>query len=370
MNKINIRTLIACAGAFLSLAACQSEEPEVVQVVRPIKAIQLVQNNASTQYQIPGVAKAAQEAELSFRVSGTLKEMHGKIGQNVQQSQILATLDKRDFEINVDRANASLAIAKASLDNAKIEYERVKKIQKTNNGVVSQSTIDQRQTAFESAKASYASAEAELNAASDQLSYATLKAPFEGVLVHRYVENYQDIIANNPIYRFVDLSKIEMDINLPENRISTLSQVDHLNVNFEAYTNIKIPAQVKEISNEASQMTRTYKVRLTMTPPGDIKILPGMSGYVNFEIKEKNANNTFVVPLSALTASEDGSTSFVWLYSQSDETVKKVEVKKQKLRDKGIVVTGLNLGDWIAIAGVSYLKEGQKVRLLTKAGNE
>ncbi|ALU42018.1 hypothetical protein AT705_03155 [Pseudoalteromonas rubra] len=119
---------------------------------------------------------------------------------------------------------------------------------------------------------------AQLNAAEDRLSYATLKAPFDGVVVQRYVENYQDINANSPTFRLVDISKMEMDISISENHISNLPYVKKPRVVFDAFPDIEIPARIKEVSSEASQTTRTYNVRLIMDPPPGIDILPGMSG--------------------------------------------------------------------------------------------
>lgn len=368
MRKSKLRIILISLGLLVTLTGCQEEVIESAEIIRPIKAIKIARQESHARYQVPGIAKATQEAELSFRVSGTLEKMPGEIGQEVAKGEALAALDKRDFEVNVDRATANVGISEANLKNAKIEYERVKKIQSTSDGVVSQSLVDQRLAAYDSAKASYASSKAELNASLDKLSYATLKSPFKGVLVHRYVENYQDVVANNPIYRFVDLSKIEMDISLPENQISNLPTVDRFVVNFEAYPNIRIPAVIKEISNEASQMTRTYKVRLTMIPPSDIKILPGMSGYVNFEFDHVNDEETFIVPLSALITSVDGKNSYVWKYNEEASIVKKISVEKGKLSDAGVAVKGLKSGDWIASAGSNYLIDGQKVRLLPNKG--
>ncbi|MBE0368151.1 efflux RND transporter periplasmic adaptor subunit [Pseudoalteromonas aurantia] len=354
------------------LTACHPSAKEEVESIRPIKAMKIGSAKHIADKKFPGVARATQEVDLSFRVSGTLNDIPVKIGQEVRIGDVLAVLDKRDFEVELANAEAGLANTKAQLSNAKIEYERVIRIQETDAGAVSKSTIDARKATYDQAKASYASSTSLLNAAKDRLSYATLKAPFDGVVVQRYADNFQDISSNSSVIRIVDISKIEMDINIPENLISNLPYVKNSRVRFDSFPDLVIPATIKEVSNEASQSTRTYKVRLQMTPPDGVDILPGMSGYATGDVARPE-QDTFqvVVPLSSIFSSSDSKTTFVWLYDIEMQTVKKHPVKKGTLLDQGIVIIdGLKAGDWIATAGVNYLKEGQKVRLLDNQGTK
>jgi len=348
------------------LTACDAENPATADVIRPVKAMKIGFAEQVGNKRFPGVAKATQEAELSFRVSGSLQRMPVSIGQEVKVGDVLAALDQRDFELRVDNAKASLANAGAQLKNAKIEYDRVLSIQKTDAGAVSQSLVDVRGAAYDSAKANYDSSVTSLKAAGDQLSYATLKAPFDGIIVQRYSENFQDVAANNPVFRLVDMSKIEMDISIPENLISKLPDVRNSRVVFDAFPDTVIPAKIKEISHEASQATRTYNIRLIMQPPAGINILPGMSGSATGDIIRPNqAGAVVVVPLSAVFGSHDAKITYVWKYDPDVQAVNKIAVEKGKLTDQGLVIKqGVETGDWIITAGINYLTEGQKVRLL------
>ena len=352
------------------LAACQPAEEQQKTIVRPIKAMKIGSAEKIVGKNFPGVAKATQEVDLSFRVSGTLEKMPVKIGQEVRIGDILAVLDQRDFEVEAANARAGLANAKAQLKNAKTEYERVLRIQKSDPGAVSQSTIDLRQTTFEQAEATHASSEALLNAAEDKLSYATLKAPFDGVVVQRFVDNFQDINTSSTIFRLVDMSKIEMDVSIPENLIANLPYVQNIRVTFDAFPNVTIPAKIKEVSNEASQSTRTFQVRIIMEPPVGIDILPGMSGNATGDvIRATDGNQPVIVPLKSIFSSTDAKTTYVWMFNHESRTVTKREVQKGNLIDQGVTITqGLKSGDWIATAGVHFLTEGQKVRLLESEG--
>lgn len=354
------------------LSACQPVQPTAEEVVRPIKALTIGDADILTGKNFPGVAKATQEVALSFRVSGVLAKMPVKIGQKVHLGDELAHLDHRDFEVEVANAKANLASAKAQLTNAQVENERVIRVQKTNPDVVSKSTIDLRLATYKQAQAVYASAQALLDAAKDKLSYSTLKAPFDGIVVRRYIENFQDVIPNTPVFRLVDISKIEMDVHVPENLISNLPYVRNIRVVFESFPEVAIPAKIKEVSNEASIATRAYQVRLIMTPPTGIKVLPGMTGRAYGEVIRSNSKkNNIVIPITAVFSSADSTSTFVWKYNPELNIVNKHEVEKGVLTDQGLMINkGLNYGDIIATAGVQILTEGQKVTLLVHEGSK
>ena len=130
----------------------------------------------------------------------------------------------------------------------------------------------------------------------------------------KYIDNFQDVRAKQPITRLVNASRVEMVINIPENLISLSSQVRDIVVAFDAFPDLKIPAQVKEIGTEASQTTRTYPVTLIMDQPKDGEILPGMAGRANAGriVGLEDVGKTVIVPPSALLAAEGGK-SAVWV---------------------------------------------------------
>ncbi len=369
-QKPILKSLIMVTCLFLS--ACGSEPVSKDTAVRPVKAIQIGSTGEIGGKQFPGVARATQEVDLSFRVGGTLHEIEVKIGQEVRIGDVIARLDYRDFEVSVSNAKAGLANAKAMLTNAQIEYDRYVRIQQSDPGAVSESAVEQRQATYDQAKANFDSAQAMLNAENDKLSYATMKAPFDGVIVQRYVDNFQDVAPNSPVFRLVDMSKIEMDISIPENSISNLPYVQNPRVTFETFPNTVIPASIKEVSNEASQTTRTYNVRLIMDPPPGVDILPGMSGHATADVEVPGeSDHRVIIPISAVFGGHDSTSTYVWLYGSDTGQVTKTAVKKGNITQHGLIINeGLNSGDWVVIAGAHFLSEGQHVRMMDEGVNE
>jgi RND family efflux transporter MFP subunit len=349
----------------LLLPGCTKEEV-TKEVIRPVKAIQVGGLEALTGRSFPGKAKATQEANLSFRVNGTLNKFPAKVGDEVKKGQILARLDPRDYEVNVRNAQGQLDRARAALTLAQSDYDRVVKIRDKDPGAISAAMIDAKLGERDSAKAQVESLKAQVSTAKDALSYTSLKAPFKGTVVETFVENFEDVQAKQEIVRIVDTRKIEFIVNIPENLISLASKVKKVFVRFDAFPDREISGVIREIGKEASKTTRTYPVTLIMDQPDDITILPGMAGQARGDRASAISAGAvgIMVPVSAVFASDTDKQNYVWIIDEESGQVSQRNVTAGRLSDDGIMIDeGLNPGEWVAIAGVHTLKEGQKVRI-------
>jgi len=145
-----------------------------------------------------------------------------------------------------------------------------------------------------------------------------------------------------------------------------------LRVRFDSFPGREIEAQIKEIGKEASKTTRTYPVTLIMDQPEGNKILPGMAGKATraVALPEMESQVDIVIPETAVFSPELKKT-YVWIIDGQTKKVNKREVKTGELLDTGIVIQdGLVTGEWIATAGVHYLKEGQQVSILSPSTEE
>ncbi len=340
--------LWACA---LLLGAC-GDEPAPEEIVRPVRAMRVESASAFGERWFPGRAQAAQEINLAFEVPGQLIERPVRIGDAVVPGQVLARLDPRDYE-------NELAASRASRDRARVDYERRAEAAKT--GAVSAQEVDDAKAVFEGT-------DARVRIAEKALEDSVIRARFEGTVAATYVENFQNVQAKQPILRVLDTSSVEMWINVPESLISFAPYVKDIRVRFDAFPGRELPAEIKEVSNEASLTTRTYPVRLSMSQPEDVKILPGMAGQASgrIEIPGAEAETGVEIPISAL-GTDDNVSSFVWVVDESTGVVSRQPVEVGRATPRGVVVQGLSVGQWVATAGARTLVEGQKVRL-TEAG--
>jgi RND family efflux transporter MFP subunit len=352
--------------ALLAIVGCGTEEAAEKDVVRPVRAMKVSDVTGVETRSFPGRAKATQEVDLSFRVAGPLITRPVKVGDEVSQGDIVARIDPRDFEVELSNVKAQLAQARALLERAEADYRRLQSIFKTDPGATSEAAIDEARANRDRARANVDSLKAAVTSAEDQLSYTYLKAPFDGTVVATYVENFEDVRAKEAIVRLLDDSQIEMVVNIPESLISLSRYVTSVYVVFDAFPGHELTAKLKEVGTEASETTRTYPVTLIMEQPDDIKILAGMAGKTvraDLDLPEERRVTGLEVPVAATFVSE-GKTH-VWVIDEQTKTVSKREITTGELTDFGIkVLTGVKPGEWIATAGVNYLREGQQVRLL------
>jgi RND family efflux transporter MFP subunit len=353
--------------AALLVGGCQKKEAPKVQI-RPIRVAEVGSVQTLSSRWFPGKAAATQEANLAFRVSGTLMKFPVDIGDVVKKGALLAQLDPRDYQVELENARAQVRKVQADLALAKAEYLRVENIWKKDSGAVSQSMLDTRRGNMTSIEAQLNSAQASVLKAQDKLRYSSLRAPFEGIVVEKFVENFEDVNAKQKIVRLVDTTKIEMTVQIPETMISQAYLVKNVYVVFDANPDVEIKAKIKEIGKEASLTTRTYPVTLTMDQPEKFKILPGMAGkaradHKDFESPVDEQESDYIeIPLSAIFANKEDS--FVWIVDSADNTVHQRQVEVGSLTDNGVLVKGVKKGDIIATAGVNTLVEGQKIRII------
>jgi multidrug efflux pump subunit AcrA (membrane-fusion protein) len=95
--------------------------------------------------------------------------------------------------------------------------------------------------------------------------------------------------------------------------------------------------------------------------------LPGMTADVALILGEAGSDISYLVPISAIAAGDAPGQGFVYVFDPQSSTVKKTEVRGRGVQDNRVFVTeGLAPGDVIAVAGVSFLRDGQKVKLMTQ----
>jgi RND family efflux transporter MFP subunit len=358
-------------GAVL-LAGCPAEPPEAPEAVRPVKAYQIPQPGEQVTRSFPGRAIAHNEVDLAFRVAGQLIELPNElIGRQYKQGELIARLDPRDYEVKVDDTQGKLQHAQASARRAQSDYQRELNIFKEEPGATSKTAVENKLAARDAANADVRSLRASLDAAKDELRYTHLNAPFDGAVTAKYVDNFQDVRAKEKIVRLLDNSRIEMVVNIPENRISDVSNVKDITVTFDSFPDSPVPAEVFEVGTEASLTTRTYPVTLIMNQPEGFTILAGMAGRARGLMKQvADADPGGVqVPVGAVFTPETEDTNYVWVIDEQTGVVRQQAVVTGELAREGIqVLEGLSPGDWIATAGVYTLREGQRVSIMAAAG--
>ena len=265
-------------GAGLILSGCIPEPEQVELPPALVPAIRIADASALTERDLPGRARAGQEVNLSFRVTGPLVELPVNVGDEVNAGDVVARIDPEDYINALGSVDGQLAQARAVATRAEADFRRIQNVYDEDPGATSKSALDLARSARDASSAAVKSMESAQRIAQDKVNYTALNAPFGGVVVETYVENFETVLPKQPILRLLDPSSIEFVVSVPENLISYAPYVQEITVTFDALPGVVVPAEVKEIGREASAATRTYPVTLVMQQPDNAEILPGMAG--------------------------------------------------------------------------------------------
>lgn len=355
----------------LTLVGCgEADNLKPVDVVRPVRTIEVVDLSKLDERFFVGSARAAQEVTLAFRIPGTVVGIAVNIGDEVKQGDTVASLDPAPYQAKVDRLSGDLESAIATHENAKAQTKRQLTLLARN--VVAQAMVDRYVAGEKSAAAAIKSVQGALDKATLDLSYTQLPAPFNGVVVARYVQEFEEVAAQRAVLRVLNSDDIEMVIDVPERLIPIIPHVEDIRVTFDAIGDIEIPARVSEIGTEASATTRTYPVTLLMSQPNGARILPGMTGRARGRRKKGYEQfSDIVVPAAAVFVPEGQDQPHVWIVERESMIVKPRPVKLGQPRSTGLSIeSGVKIGDIVVTAGANSLRDGQKVTLLDKEDRE
>ena len=419
MNVSAIRFSVIMTAIFLFLAGCaeQEEKTETV-VVRPVRTMVLTSSVSGRVRTFPGKVQASQQVDLAFRISGPLVEFPVKEGQAIKKNDLLARIDPRDYKTDLAHVGSSLAEVRAKLKSmkagarpedvkvleaevaaararfheaeqnfkryenlykrdvvSKADYERYKSARDVANAQLNTASQNLRKGKKGARREDIAAMssrirglEAQRKRAQAALDDTWLKAPFSGVIAKKFVENFQDVDAKKPIVSLQDVSSIELLVDIPEKEMATVDKTDitRITAKFEFLPDKEFTVEVKEYGTEADPQTKTYPVTLTMPAPEGVTLLPGMTATITVRLKaSKNENESqFAIPVSAVFADELGR-QYVWLVDQTAMTISRREIRVGHLTGESIRVSeGLSEGEMIATAGVHFLQENMKVRVL------
>lgn len=356
----SIFPILICAGVVVLAAGCSEDKPEGVAPTPPVKLFALPQADETPFRSFPGEVTAQDNVRLSFDVAGRLVDFPVYDGKVVQAGQLVGRLDQGDFR-------AALDSAQARFNAAQQEFERARTLRQRN--VIAANELDRQREAFEVA-------EAALRTAQKAFNDTQLTAPMKGRISRRFVRNFQNVQAREPVVLLQNISTLDIDVQVPEalmalvNRNVTAAEANQLieaRVEFAAVPGEQFPLTLRSFATQANPSSRTFLVSFTLHPPEDRNILPGMTCTVS--LRFRNADGTpvaqpglYQIPVRALRTAE-GKT-WVWRWDARTGQVSRVPVEMVALAGESVQIRSADLksGDELVASGVRFLSDGMTVR--------
>lgn len=345
--------LLAAVGV---LSACsQAAPPE-----EPVRAVKVLTVGASTQrssIEYSGEVMARVESRLGFRVAGKIIRRSVELGQRVKAGQVLAQLDPQDYKLSEAAARAQLAAAATNRDLAEADFKRYKDLKEQN--FISGAELERRDTTFKAAQAQFDAARAQLSGQGNQAAYTTLVADVSGVVTSVDAEVGQVVAAGTPVVRIAQDGASDVLFAVPEDKVQLLRVGSAAQVQ-QWSTQALVQGLVREVAASADPVTRTYAVRVALSPKDALPL--GSTVSVTAAALSHGDQGVIKVPTSALL--RDGTSSAVWVLDPASMTVKLTPVEVVTADGNEVVLgSGLKPGMQVVAAGVHVLSPGQKVTL-------
>jgi len=335
---ISVFLLQACSEQAIEV---KENKPLVVQLAS------VVHSGSKHIHEFPAAVSAVTNVDLKFEVSGRLIFEDLVEGSQVIKGQKLAKIDPEPFQRQVDESLTRHEDASRNLRRIKEMFDK---------NLISQRDLDDAQSAFKLTKIA-------LDNAKQDLSYCTIKAPFDGVVGARYIENNSYVRAGDKVASLQDRSQLYFSFQVPE-RIMT-ANAGNQNIKATAYI-IDQEEKVFDIHYVEHETTpdpisQTYNV--TFAIDGEVTNLfyPGSRATVKIELLEQG-EQVLIIPLNALVG-DKAKGFFVWRFNPEKSVVEKVKVEVATLlNNKVVIAQGINAGDKVVSAAVGQMRENLKVK--------
>jgi RND family efflux transporter MFP subunit len=303
-----------------------------------------------------GTLYAKDEAMLSAEVEGKVEKTWVDFGDRVKAGQELASIDTTTYEALARQAEANLARAKATADNAELNLKRAEELRK--NNIASQSDLDAAFAAAAQARAEVKASEAAQAVAQLNLQRSHVKAPFDAAVAERIGNAGDYVKAGAPLFRVVNDNVLKFIVQAPEGYAGKVVKEQQVIFLVDAYgTNETFEGKVYLISPAVNTGTRAFPFgALVQNAEHRLKA----SSYARGKLILARGVPTPVVPLDAV--STFAGVTKVFVVSNGVARARNVEVGGvQDGRQQ--VFSGLEAGDSVATSGLSKLHDGVKVRV-------
>lgn len=364
MRKIiNEKAIVSLFLLFFLFSCRQSDKEEEVKEesfgATPVKVFKVSKQKISEKLNFTGLIEPRKKVTVTPDIAGKVAKIYVEEGDKVREGQLLAELDTRATRLQLEQAEAALAVAEANHKDAKRNMERMERLSKEK--AVSDQQYEKIRLAYEAADAQLQQAKAAVNLARHQLDVSMMKAPFSGVIASKNAE-VGDVInpmmggfsPTSGVLTLMDFSQVEIEIEVSPNDIVRIKrgQVAHLKVS--ALPDKVFEGRVTIVNLTADPLTKKFKVEVRINNP-DLILRPNTFGEVTIEVSTHE--EALVVPQVAILEDQ-----FVFLARETTAVRREVTLGLQNA-ELVEVVNGVTEGDLVIVEGNYGLEDGSEIEI-------
>lgn len=357
VRSATVRALVmavSVAAPLVLVSGCSSEAA-TPPPARPVLVMTVAGGNAGAvgERSVPGVVVARYATDIGFQVSGRVGRRLVEVGQVVRKGQTLLQLDDSDYAL-------ALTARKAEADQATADEQRLQTL--VAEGAVSVADNERQKARAKAARAQY-------QLASNQARYATLVAPYDGVVTGLRAEAGQMVSEGMPVVSMARQGEIEIAADIPESLVADISR-QQARAEVWGTAAERYELRLRELSPAASQPLRTYRARFALpglTPAAKARLRLGMTAQVVLAGTTAAASSVAVtLPASALV--KTAGASAVWVLPAKADQLRLQPVRVLAYGNDTVSVEGVTAGTRVVTTGVQKLDAKLRVRAVERSG--
>jgi len=360
-NRLNFASrwqwLLLVAAVVIS--ACGQAEGPAERALRPVRYIVVADDAIGRDRSFSGTSQSTRESRLSFKVAGTVTSVPAQIGQRLKKGDLIAQLDAANFVLQVEQAQASLVEAQAGERNANSNYARTKGLYANDNASLNE--LDIARANAESAKAQVRAATKAFEIAKLNETYTRLYASDDCSVSSIDIEINENVSTGQRIAIVSCGDEFEVSLDVPESVISSIDQYTPVFISYSAIPGAQFSGTVTKVSTAGSSAAFPVVVKVHEKHQS---LRTGLAAEVTFQFDTSAIGGVFVIPVAAIINDPAGTFVFVAMPAEQEgeATVSRKPVKVGELTQYGVeVLDGLSSGDRVITAGVSIIRDGQRV---------
>lgn len=351
---------LLAAASLLAFAGCKkpaSGAPELTAAKTEAKVkvttVPAVEQPMPELLTLTGSLRASQESDVAADASGKVSATFVERGQAVKKGDTLAVLDARGANITASAAAAQTNLAKAQLEQAQKECERVKSL--FQSGAISQAEYDRTTSQCQTTQWSAAAAAAQQQSAQKVVGDAVIRAPFAGIVGERFVNVGQYVQPQTRIVSLYAPDPLRLELTVPEANIGAIKPEMPVAFTVASFPDRTFTGIVKFISPNVRPSTRDLVIEaMCPNPNGDLR--PGMFAVARLPVGERKLP---VVPVSSVKTDE--TTSRVWVVVDKRVQERVVQLGGER-EGKVAVVAGVKPGEQVVVEPGADVRDGAVVQ--------
>jgi RND family efflux transporter MFP subunit len=356
-------SLTSLAAASLLMTGC-SEPPVPPAVVKPVFVTTVAHTASAQTRSFTSVVRARVESDVAFRTGGKVVERLVEVGDRVKAGQVLARLDPLDYQLAVKAAADQVQAAAVDAQQSASDEARFRRL--LADGSVGSADHERQKARADAAAARLGQASRQLELARNREGYATLVAPYAGVVTALRFERGQVVAEGHPVASLARDGENEIVAELPEDWVGRARKLSATATSWNDPKS-RVPLALRELSPQASAQGRTYRARYAATPESRAQVaaLP-LGSTMQLTLSGPQAGPaTAVLPVSALL--KGSGPPGVWTLNAQGSGLVFTPVQVVSIDDATVQVTGLAVGSRVVSVGAQKLDARTAVRAIERA---